>query len=56
MVDQVQGFKDRMSAVTERLANPPAKTADLETDVDLSNVDPKNVSESILKLIDVSRV
>jgi len=50
---QVQGFRDRMNAVTERLANPPAKTADLETTQDLSNVDVKDLSEGILHMIDM---
>ena len=50
---QVQSFKDRMSAVTERLANPPAKTADLETTQDLSNVEVKDLSKAILHLIDM---
>jgi molecular chaperone GrpE (heat shock protein) len=50
---QVQGFKDRMSAVTERLANPPAKTADLESTEDLSKVDVKDLVEGILHMIDM---
>jgi hypothetical protein len=50
---QVQGFRQRMSAVTERLANPPAKTADLETTQDLSNVDVKDLSSAILHTIDL---
>ena len=50
---QVQGFRDRMNAVTERLATPPAKTADLETTQDLSNVDVKDLTEGILHMIDL---
>lgn len=50
---QVQSFRDRMNAVTERLSNPPAKTADLETTQDLTNVDVKDLSSAILHTIDL---
>ena len=53
LADQVQGFRDRMQAVNDRLANPPAKTADLETTQDLSNVDVKDLSSAILHTIDL---
>lgn len=50
---QVQGFRDRMQSVTDRLANPPVKQADLETTQDLSNVDVKDLSSAILHTIDL---
>lgn len=51
--NQVQLFKDRMNAVTERLSQPPTKTADVETKEDLSKVDMKDLTEGILHMIDM---
>jgi len=50
---QVQGFRDRMQAISERLATPPAKTADLETTEDLSNVNVEDLTKGILHMIDL---